>query len=46
MAFQEFINDVHLMKTNLQHINDGGMLEQVPREKAERDYYELFWESV
>ena len=46
MAFQEFINDVHLMKTNLQHINDGGMLEQVPRDTAERDYYKLFWESV
>ena len=46
MAFQEFINDVHLMKTNLQHINDGGMLEQVPNEVGERDFYYLYWEAI
>ena len=46
MAFQEFINDVHLMKTNLQQINDGGMLEQVPNEVGERDFYYLYWEVI
>ena len=43
MAFQEFINDVHMMKTNLQLLNNKE-LEQVPSEISERDYYKLYWE--
>ena len=38
MAFQEFINDVHLMKTNLEQINSD-VLEQVHEEPMKRDYY-------
>ena len=45
MAFQEFINDVHLMKTNLEQINSN-VLEQVQRDPKQRDYYQLYWEVV
>ena len=45
MAFQEFVNDAHLMQTNLKLLNSGE-LEQVPSQVEERDYYELYWELV
>ena len=43
MAFQEFINDAHLMKTNLQLLNSGEM-KQEPSEISKRDYYLLYWQ--
>ena len=45
MAFQEFINDVHLMKTNLEQINSN-VLEQVPAEVLKRDFYYLLTEAL
>ena len=45
MAFQEFINDIHMAKTNLSLINNGS-LKQTPAQMAQRYYYFLYFEAT
>ena len=45
MAFQEFVNDAHLMQTNLKLLNSGE-LAQVPSPMAQRFYYYLYFEAA
>ncbi len=45
MAFQEFINDVHLMKTSLILINNGA-IKQTPSPMEQRYYYYLYFEAT